>query len=228
MVMLSIQRCGMSLAQQTLSGRNRCGVGLRLDQFGQGVDERLRRGRWHRGGLLEALARGWERRRADSDQNPTARSRSWPRLLSYRLPAAGTLGGMPAAIVGGRRGLVPWWTAALWGLAGAAVVEGLALYQAIHRVKDFPWRKEGEARFPAYLTSVIIRVAVGAGMAAAFGASTQIAGPLGALIVGVTAPKIVEQMLRHGLAHQAAEPAPPSATPAPTTGASVQGGPDAA
>lgn len=72
------------------------------------------------------------------------------------LPLEPSVGCQPA-IVGGRRGLVLWWTAALWGLAGAAAVEGLDLYQAIHRVKDFPWRKEGEARFPAYLTSVIRR-----------------------------------------------------------------------
>ena len=125
-----------------------------------------------------------------------------------------------------------WWVAALWGLAGAAAVEGLDLYQAIHKVKDFPWRKEGEARFAVYLTSVVIRLIVGASLAAAFGASTQIAGPLGGLVVGITAPKIVEQMMRQGLAHQAVEqPAPPvpaSATPAPASSAAMQGGPDAA
>ncbi|MEU9397713.1 hypothetical protein AB0D86_48065 [Streptomyces sp. NPDC048324] len=122
-----------------------------------------------------------------------------------------------------------WWVAALWGLAGAAAVEGLALYQAIHRVKDFPWRKEGEARFPAYLVSVIIRVGIGAGLAAAFGASTQITGPLGGLVVGVAAPKIVEQMMRQGLSHQAVEPAPPASAPAaPAASTTTQGGPNAA
>lgn len=123
-----------------------------------------------------------------------------------------------------------WWVAALWGLSGAASVESLALYRAIHRVKDFPWRKKGEVAFAAYLASVVIRVVLGGGLAAAFGASAQVAGPLGALAVGIAAPKIVEQFLRQGLAHQAVEPLPQAAPgmTAQTANASAQGGPGAA
>ncbi|MFJ7905147.1 hypothetical protein ACIQ6V_32470 [Streptomyces sp. NPDC096198] len=124
-----------------------------------------------------------------------------------------------------------WWVAALWGLSGAASVESLALYRAIHRVKDFPWRKKGEVAFAAYLASVVIRVVLGGGLAAAFGASAQVAaGPLGALAVGIAAPKIVEQFLRQGLAHQGVEPLPQVApgTTAQTANASAQGGPGAA
>jgi len=126
---------------------------------------------------------------------------------------------------------VLWWTAALWGLAGAAAVEGLALYRAIQRVKDFPWRTEGEVPLPAYLASVAIRAGLGAGLAAAFGASQQVAGPLGALAVGIAAPKIVEQLLRQGLSHQAVEPKTPitAANMAETTtDATMRGDSDAA
>ncbi len=96
-----------------------------------------------------------------------------------------------SACAGEGSGLALWWAAALWGSSGAAAVEGLVLYRAIHRVKDFPWRKEGEAAFAAHLASVVIRVVLGGGLAAAFGASAQVAGPLGALAAGIAAPKTV-------------------------------------
>ena len=120
-----------------------------------------------------------------------------------------------------------WWLAALWGFAGAAAVEGLFLLRAIQRVKDFPWRVEGEVCLAAYLVSVVIRAALGSGLAAAFSASAQIVGPLGALAVGISAPQIVEQFLRQGLAHQAVTPLP-TATATPAVGSSVQGGHGAA
>ena len=34
--------------------------------------------------------------------------------------------------------------AALWGFMGAAAIEAWDLYGAIHRVKGFPWKFEGE------------------------------------------------------------------------------------
>jgi len=112
---------------------------------------------------------------------------------------------------------VEWWTACLWGLAGSAAVEALELYRAIQRVKGFPWRMPDEVPLAPYLVAVVIRNALGAGLAAAFGSSGQIAGPLGAVAVGVAAPKIVEQLLRQGLSHPAVEPAPSQATPTPPT-----------
>ncbi|MEU2587982.1 hypothetical protein ABZ612_34900 [Streptomyces avermitilis] len=117
-----------------------------------------------------------------------------------------------------------WWEACLWGLAGSAAVEALELYRAIQRVKGFPWKMPGEIPLSPYVVAVIIRNGLGAGLAAAFGVSGQIAGPLGAIAVGVAAPKIVEQLLRQGLAHPAVEPMPapvhamvppPTDTPAP-------------
>lgn len=110
-----------------------------------------------------------------------------------------------------------WWTACLWGLAGAAAVEALELYRAIQRVKGFPWRMPDEVPLAPYLVAVVIRNALGAGLAAAFGSSGQIAGPLGATAVGVAAPKIVEQLLRQGLSHPAVEPVPSQVTPTPQT-----------
>ena len=118
------------------------------------------------------------------------------------------------------------WVACLWGLAGSALVEALDLYQAIQRVKDFPWRLEGEVFLLPYVVSVVIRLGLGTGVAAAFGASAQIAGPLGALAVGVAAPKIVQQFRRDGQ-HIADAAVAPGAAPA-SGAAEMQGATDAA
>ncbi|MEE1930182.1 hypothetical protein V1J52_18655 [Streptomyces sp. TRM 70351] len=64
-------------------------------------------------------------------------------------------------------------------------------------MKGFPWNVPGEVPLTPYCVAVVIRTALGSGLAAAFAASEQIAGPLGALIVGIAAPKIVEQLMRH-------------------------------
>jgi len=121
---------------------------------------------------------------------------------------------------------VALWVACLWGLAGSALVEALDLYQAIQRVKDFPWRLEGEVFLLPYVVSVVIRLGLGTGVAAAFGASAQIAGPLGALAVGVAAPKIVQQFRRDGQ-HIADAAVAPGAAPA-SGAAEMQGATDAA
>ncbi|GAA3046747.1 hypothetical protein GCM10010448_32060 [Streptomyces glomeratus] len=94
-----------------------------------------------------------------------------------------------------------WWAACLWGLTGSSAVEALDLYRAIQRVKGYPWRMPDEIPLGPYLVAIIIRNALGAGLAAGFGSSGQIAGPLGAIAVGIAAPKIVEQLLRQGMAH---------------------------
>ena len=71
------------------------------------------------------------------------------------------------------------WAAALWGFIGAAAIEAWDLYGAIHRVKGFPWKFEGEVTLAPYLVSVVLRVLLGVGMALAFVASGQADGPVG-------------------------------------------------
>jgi hypothetical protein len=88
--------------------------------------------------------------------------------------------------------------ACAWGLLGAAAVEALDLYKAIHRIHDFPWRHPDEPPLGPYLLSVFIRLALGVGAAAACAASGQIAGPGGAIAAGYAAPKIFEQLARLG------------------------------
>ncbi|GAB7110564.1 hypothetical protein JCM4814A_88810 [Streptomyces phaeofaciens JCM 4814] len=91
------------------------------------------------------------------------------------------------------------WEACLWGVLGAGAVEALDLYGAIRRVQGYPWREKGHTPLGPYLLSVILRLGLGVGVAAAFGASGQAGGPVGVVAVGIAAPKILEQIARQGL-----------------------------
>jgi hypothetical protein len=88
------------------------------------------------------------------------------------------------------------WTYALWGLLGALCVEALELYGAMHRAQGFPWRQPNEVPLGPYLVSVVIRVVLGAGLAAAAGAASQVTGVFGAFGAGVAAPLILEKLAR--------------------------------
>ncbi|MFJ3728819.1 hypothetical protein ACIPYQ_40510 [Streptomyces sp. NPDC090045] len=117
----------------------------------------------------------------------------------------------------------------LWGLLGAALIEGLDLYTAIHTTDGWPWKKKGEPAFAPYAVAVIIRLGVGMGLTAAFAASGQVAGPLAALTIGIAAPKILQQLAKQGLTHQAvtAPPVEPVApVPAPGTSAHQAAAPE--
>jgi hypothetical protein len=90
------------------------------------------------------------------------------------------------------------WQACLWGLLGAALVEGLELYQAIRAERGFPWAFRGQLKLAPYLIALILRLGLGTGLAVAFAASHQITGPLAAVTVGIAAPKILKGLARQG------------------------------
>ncbi|MFH9355045.1 hypothetical protein [Kitasatospora sp. NPDC017646] len=127
------------------------------------------------------------------------------------------------------------WQACLWGLLGSALIEGWDLYTAIHSAGGFPWKKRGKIRLAPYLVAVVIRVGVGAALAAVYSASNQIEGPLAAVTVGIAAPKILEQLARNRPTSDEAKPDPvsagdrrpvrhPSEVPALPDQASTEGG----
>lgn len=91
------------------------------------------------------------------------------------------------------------WMACVWGLLGAAAVEAHQLHSDIARVKNYPWRARGEVPLGPYLLALVIRLALGVGLAAIFGASGQAGGPVGVAAVGVAAPKVLEQLAGRGL-----------------------------
>jgi hypothetical protein len=88
------------------------------------------------------------------------------------------------------------WVAAGWGLAGGLCVEALLLYSRIRSDLLWSWRRPIPQGLAAYLISVVARVAVGAGLAAAAAGSGQVSGPLAAFGLGVGAPLVVEKLAR--------------------------------
>jgi len=89
-----------------------------------------------------------------------------------------------------------WWHYALWGAFGGLAVEAVQFYGAVRRTGDWPWNTPGAPPRGPLAVSVIIRMSVGLGLAAAAGETGQVAGPLGAIAVGVAAPLLIEQMAR--------------------------------
>jgi hypothetical protein len=88
------------------------------------------------------------------------------------------------------------WVATGWGLAGGLCVEGLELYTSIRSAPNWNWRKPISQGLMAYLVSVMIRVGVGAVLAAASTGSGQVSGPLAALGLGTAAPVLIEKLAR--------------------------------
>ncbi|MFW5420946.1 hypothetical protein J0910_30465 [Nocardiopsis sp. CNT-189] len=112
---------------------------------------------------------------------------------------------------------------ALWGLFGAFAIEGLQFNSAIRRTRCWPWQYPGEPSFGPWAASVVIRLGIGTGLAAAAGLGDQISGAFGALAVGIAAPYIIEQLSRSArLTRDGAAADSQSAVPAEIGGADEQ------
>lgn len=89
-------------------------------------------------------------------------------------------------------------TAALWGIGGGAVIEGLDFYNAVRQHGRAPWHVEGQdgQRISPgiYVAAELVRLLIGGIVAGAAAASGQISGPLIALALGVGTPVAVERL----------------------------------
>jgi hypothetical protein len=94
--------------------------------------------------------------------------------------------------------------AAPWGLFGSFAAVGFELCNALRRDGQWPWKRPSkpgvdeipEAGAVGYAVAAGIRLIIGAGLAWAAASTGQISGSLGAMIVGVAAPKIIEQLAK--------------------------------
>ncbi|MGH3873778.1 MAG: hypothetical protein ACRDSR_20130 [Pseudonocardiaceae bacterium] len=89
-----------------------------------------------------------------------------------------------------------WWEYALWGALGGLVVEATQFYWVIRRCKVWPWEVKGEPALPVYAASVVIRVGLGIAVASVMGKAGAISDVLGIFGAGVSAPLIIEQILK--------------------------------
>ena len=86
------------------------------------------------------------------------------------------------------------WLATVWGLTGALCVEALELYAHIRRTSNWDWRCPVDQGMVPFVVTVVIRVGVGAALAAAFAGSNQVSGPLAAFTLGVASPMVVTRL----------------------------------
>lgn len=85
-----------------------------------------------------------------------------------------------------------WWQACLWGVLGAGLVEAVEMWQLYHTEGRFPWTKDGEPQAKPYLVAFSLRLFMAGGINAAYASSGQVAGPLAAVTLGITAPLIIQ------------------------------------
>jgi hypothetical protein len=89
------------------------------------------------------------------------------------------------------------WVACAWGLLGAVLVEMRGLWIALQpfRAPKWPWRDgRGRAQVAGYAIAVACRFGMAAGLNAVYAAAHQIAGPLGAVTMGIAAPLLIQQL----------------------------------
>lgn len=120
------------------------------------------------------------------------------------------------------------WLACGWGALGGLVVELLQLYRSVQRAGALPWKKdpEHEPHPPALIVAALLRIGIGAVIAAAMAQGHQISGALGALGAGVAAPLIIDQLGQSGLPDQSPQPAKPGQaglSPAPDPAGEADG-----
>ncbi|MFF7984763.1 hypothetical protein ACFZDK_37575 [Streptomyces sp. NPDC007901] len=101
-----------------------------------------------------------------------------------------------------------WWQASLWGAAGALLVEAADLAQVLQVKNKLPWKVRGGPPRDIYLLASLLRTGMGVGVAAVLVVFGQVSGGFGAVLAGMTAPKIIE-----GLRRQTAVAARTSDTP---------------
>jgi hypothetical protein len=72
----------------------------------------------------------------------------------------------------------------------------LQLYRAVRRVNGLPWKKdpEHEPHPPALILAALLRMGIGAIVAAAMAQSHQISGALGGIGTGIAAELIIDQL----------------------------------
>jgi hypothetical protein len=84
--------------------------------------------------------------------------------------------------------------AAGWAVMGGLCVEALALLKLIKNDLQWSWRRPIPQGLTAYVISVMLRIGIGAGLAAAAADSHQVSGGFVAFGLGVGAPLILEKL----------------------------------
>lgn len=104
----------------------------------------------------------------------------------------------------------------MWGLYGGFAVEGLALIAEARRIGGWPWSGADQLPARVLLLAIVIRVGIGAGLAAAAFSSEQITTAFAAVTVGAGANKIIEGLIAQVPLDSPSQGEPARAGPDPT------------
>ena len=86
-----------------------------------------------------------------------------------------------------------WWLYALLGLSGGFVVDGLAYVRFVRTSKGILPRNFWSL---PYVLGFVIRLLSGAILAMVLGAGGQVSVPVGAFVIGITAPAVIDQYFK--------------------------------
>lgn len=88
-----------------------------------------------------------------------------------------------------------WLLASGWGAGGGALMSLGTFFGYVQNSNEWPWRAKNGPTGRMWVTVEVIRVALGAGVAAVLGATDHL-GVLSAVTVGAGAPAILDQWKR--------------------------------
>ena len=87
--------------------------------------------------------------------------------------------------------LAPWYFYTLWGVAGGFVVDGLTFVRLVREKRKL---SKGFLTVPKTI-GFLLRLFIGGILATVLGLEGQVSVPLGAFVVGVTAPALIDRYL---------------------------------
>jgi flagellar biosynthesis/type III secretory pathway ATPase len=88
---------------------------------------------------------------------------------------------------------------AAWGALGGAAIEAYDMFRAIRATGSFPWGYKDKPPYTAatWVISAILRIGIGAVVAAAAVAGGQVAGVYAAFGLGATGPVALGRLLKN-------------------------------
>lgn len=87
-----------------------------------------------------------------------------------------------------------WWEFMLWGMAGGMIVDGLAFVRLVRG----PDSLSDDIFSTPQILGFLVRLLIGGILATAMGLANDISAPLGALLVGMMAPIIIDRFMNYG------------------------------
>jgi hypothetical protein len=84
--------------------------------------------------------------------------------------------------------------AALWGLTGGLCIELLSLNSLMQADERWSWRQPVPQGLPVFVTSIVVRVGAGTGLAVVAASRGQVSGAFAAFSLGIAVPLAIQKL----------------------------------